>query len=93
MANHSNRNWHRRWTLSTDERTATHESGLIARYRDDRVSIDEQSRDAVYAVLAADPDKRPHAAGELTKLLLQAEKVFLEKLPAWRARGVRKRTI
>lgn len=86
MAKHSERNWHRRWTLSDGEQTATHETGLIAHFDGEQVTIDDASRDAVFATFTAEETTATHADTTVAWLMQRAEQLFKEKLPAIRAR-------
>ena len=90
MPNHPQRNWPRRWTISEDGGTATHVSGLIARFDSVTVEIDEASRDAVHAQFAADPLEGRYAKAKVVRLVREAYLMFREVLPAGRASMARK---
>ena len=90
MPNHPQRNWPRRWAVSEDGGTATHVSGLIARFDGVTVEIDEASRDAVQVSFAADPLEGRYAKAKLVRLVREAYLMFQEVLPAQRASTARK---
>ncbi|MBL8514273.1 MAG: hypothetical protein JNJ55_09815 [Betaproteobacteria bacterium] len=66
--------------------TATHVSGLMAHFDGKCVTIDPQTRDAVFAAYEADPELGPHARARVANLMTQAHRIYLEEFDSFKRR-------
>lgn len=81
LTNHPNRNWRRRWTVDAAAMTATHDSGLIVRFRETGDGYDGEII-AGMPDLSRSVDVATSQAQRLARLLREAGDVMVDKMRA-----------